>query len=100
MHNLVSAFAEAKVKAHEYLRCIENVKILSSMLDKCIPGLVSQVQKHAQVLPAVLENAECMQATLKSLINVATASFDLYKLNSELTYPIDTSFQTSLIIPC
>ncbi|KAJ4422786.1 hypothetical protein N0V82_002565 [Gnomoniopsis sp. IMI 355080] len=80
LHNFVSAFEEAKVKAHEYLRCVENLKLISGMLDKCIPGLVDQVQKYAQVQPTVLQNVECMQATLKGLINVATESFDLYKL--------------------
>lgn len=84
LHNFVSAFEEAKVKAHEYLRCVENVKLLSGMLDKCLPELVNQVRKYAQVQPAVLQNVECMHATLKGLINTATAAFDLYKLNGEL----------------
>lgn len=87
LHNFVSAFEEAKVKAHEYLRCVENLKLISGMLDKCIPGLVDQARKYAQVQPAVLQNVECMQATLKGLINVATEAFHLYKLNGELQTP-------------
>lgn len=85
LHNFVSAFEEAKVKAHEYLRCVENVKLLSGMLDKCIPVLVNQVQKYGQVLPTVLRNVECMQATLKSLVNISMAAFDIYKLKGKLS---------------
>ncbi|KAJ4397090.1 hypothetical protein N0V93_001314 [Gnomoniopsis smithogilvyi] len=80
LHNFVSAFEEAKVKAHEYLLCVENLKLISSMLDKCIPGLVDQVRKYAQVQPSVLKNVECMQATLKGLIHVAIEAFELYKV--------------------
>lgn len=83
LHNFVSAFEETKVKAHEYLRCLENLKIISGMLDKCIPGLVTQVQKYAQIQPTVLQNVECMHATLRGLINMATAAFDIYKFNGK-----------------
>lgn len=84
LHNFVSAFLEeTNVKAHVYLGCVEKLKIISGMLDKCIPGLVNQVQKYAQVQPKVLQNVECMQATLKGLINMTTAAFDLYKLKGE-----------------
>lgn len=76
--NFVSAFQETKVKAHEYLRCVESLKRLAGMLEKYMPQLSEEVRKYSQVLPAVLQNAECMQATLKGLISIALAAFDLY----------------------
>lgn len=82
LHNFLSAFSEAKVKAHDYIRCVENLKRVDGMLDKYIPGLTNEVQKYARILPAVLRNAECMQATIKSLITTALRSFDLYSNNN------------------
>lgn len=81
LHNFVSAFhAGASVKAHEYLRCVENLKRLSSMLDSRLLALTAEVRKHARgILPGVLRNVECMQATLRGLVNTATTAFELYK---------------------
>lgn len=79
LHNFVSAFHDTKVKAHEYLRCVESLKRLSSLLDGCLPALMEEIRKYSQVVPSVLRNVECMQATLKGLVNIATAAFELYK---------------------
>lgn len=79
LNNFVSAFQETKVKAHEYLLCIENLKRHAAMLDKCIPEMTKEILKYDRVLPHALQNAECMLATLKGLVNIASQSFDLYK---------------------
>lgn len=83
LQNFVSAFQETRVRPHEYLRCLENIKRLAVMLDRCIPQLSEEVRKYSQVLPTALRNAECMQATMKGLIATAMAAFDLYKPRGE-----------------
>lgn len=77
--NFVAAFEETRVRAHEYLRCVENLKRLAGMLDRCVPLLQMELAKYSQVVPAILRNAECMLATLKGLVNIAMISFELYK---------------------
>lgn len=77
--NFVSAFRETRVQAHEYLLCVEALKRHAASLDKWIPKLTSEILKYPRVLPTALRHAECMQATLKGLINAADKSFDLYK---------------------
>ncbi|CAN8099208.1 unnamed protein product [Discula destructiva] len=79
LHNFVSAFEGTKVKPLDYLRCVENLKRLSGLLNKCLPALVDEIRRLTWVLPSVLRNVECMQATLEGLVNFATAAFDLYK---------------------
>lgn len=97
LRNFVSAFQETKVKAHEYLLCVENLKRHAAMLDRCIPELTSEMLKYDRVLPAALRNAECMQATLKGLIHTANQSYDLYKPKDPGTCPFrgpDRSFSS------
>ncbi|KAF3762588.1 hypothetical protein M406DRAFT_72578 [Cryphonectria parasitica EP155] len=79
LNNFVAAFEMARVKVHEYLRCVENLKRLAGMLDSCVPKLTAELRKYPHVVPAILRNAECMQTTLKGIINTATVSFDSYK---------------------
>lgn len=86
LQNFVSAFQEMRVRPHEYHRCLENLKRIADMLDRCIPQLSDEVRKYARVLPTVLRNAECMQATMKGLIATAMAAFDWYKPKCEYIY--------------
>lgn len=85
LQNFVSAFQETKVRPHEYQRCVENLKRIAAILDRCIPDLTEEIRKYARVVPDVLRNAKCMQATLKGIITTATAAFDWYMPKGEHT---------------
>ncbi|KAJ9142083.1 hypothetical protein NKR23_g7380 [Pleurostoma richardsiae] len=78
VRSFVGAFEEKRVDPNDFVLCRTKLRGFAERLDQFVGDLVTEIRKHAKVMPSVLENALCMQTTLRSLLEVTNFAFDAW----------------------